>query len=167
MPYVIVKGVKGAAAYEKSEDPIFVLENNLPIDVKYYLDNQLSKPLLRIFEPIMGDKANSLLCAWRGAGARAGAGAAGSSRGRGSRRPHADDRGRDADRGRADEVCGAHADVPGLQDAARQRRSARRPSFPLGRAGDRQAAVLTRPAAQRGLCASTASRARPSTTRGI
>ncbi|KAF8661353.1 hypothetical protein AX16_001448 [Volvariella volvacea WC 439] len=59
--YVIVKGIKGAAAYEKSEDPLFVLENNIPIDTKYYLENQLSKPLLRIFEPILGEKANSLL----------------------------------------------------------------------------------------------------------
>ncbi|KAJ3224837.1 DNA-directed DNA polymerase delta [Clydaea vesicula] len=59
--YVIVKGTKGSAAYEKAEDPIFVLENNLPIDTKYYLENQLSKPLLRIFEPILGDKSSSLL----------------------------------------------------------------------------------------------------------
>ncbi|KAF9508169.1 hypothetical protein BS47DRAFT_1373735 [Hydnum rufescens UP504] len=60
--YVIVKGMKGAAAYEKSEDPLYVLENNVPIDTKYYLENQLSKPLLRIFEPILGEhNANSLL----------------------------------------------------------------------------------------------------------
>ncbi|KAI0255835.1 DNA polymerase family B-domain-containing protein, partial [Lactifluus subvellereus] len=59
--YVIVKGIKGAAAYEKSEDPIYVLENNIPIDTKYYLENQLSKPLMRIFEPILGEKATSLL----------------------------------------------------------------------------------------------------------
>ncbi|KAF9045725.1 hypothetical protein BDZ89DRAFT_1058684 [Hymenopellis radicata] len=59
--YVIIKGIKGAAAYEKSEDPIYVLENNVPIDTRYYLENQLSKPLMRIFEPILGDKANSLL----------------------------------------------------------------------------------------------------------
>lgn len=38
-----------------------MLENNIPIDTKYYLENQLSKPLLRIFEPIMGENnANSL-----------------------------------------------------------------------------------------------------------
>ncbi|KAI0955116.1 DNA-directed DNA polymerase delta [Taiwanofungus camphoratus] len=59
--YVIIKGVKGAAAYEKSEDPIYVLENNIPIDTKYYLENQLSNPLMRIFEPILGEKAASLL----------------------------------------------------------------------------------------------------------
>ncbi|KAK2158176.1 hypothetical protein LSH36_175g04050 [Paralvinella palmiformis] len=43
-------------------DPIYVLENNVPIDTKYYLENQLSKPLLRIFEPILGEKkAESVL----------------------------------------------------------------------------------------------------------
>ena len=50
----------GAAAYEKSEDPIYVLENNIPIDTKYYLENQLSNPLMRIFEPILGERAASL-----------------------------------------------------------------------------------------------------------
>ena len=60
MAYVIIKGGKGVAAYDKSEDPLYVLEKNIPIDTKYYLDNQLSKPLLRIFEPILGEKAGSL-----------------------------------------------------------------------------------------------------------
>ncbi|RDI76401.1 hypothetical protein Vi05172_g13608 [Venturia inaequalis] len=54
--YVIVKGAGGSKNYEKSEDPIYVLEHNLPIDTKYYLDNQLAKPLGRIFEPILGEK---------------------------------------------------------------------------------------------------------------
>jgi len=54
--YVIVKGAGGAKNYERSEDPIFVLENNVPIDTKYYLDNQLAKPLGRIFDPILGEK---------------------------------------------------------------------------------------------------------------
>ena len=44
------------------QDPIYVLENNLTIDTSYYLENQLTKPLLRIFEPILGDsKAKSEL----------------------------------------------------------------------------------------------------------
>ena len=39
-----------------------MLENNIPIDTQYYLENQLSKPLLRIFEPILGEKkAESVL----------------------------------------------------------------------------------------------------------
>lgn len=37
-----------------------MLENSIPIDTKYYLENQLSNPLMRIFEPILGDKASSL-----------------------------------------------------------------------------------------------------------
>lgn len=44
------------------QDPIYVLENNIPIDTQYYLEQQLSKPLLRIFEPILGEsKAESVL----------------------------------------------------------------------------------------------------------
>jgi len=62
--YVIVKGAGGAKNYEKSEDPIFVLENSVPIDTKYYLENQLSKPLSRIFEPIIGDRKAQQLCGY-------------------------------------------------------------------------------------------------------
>ncbi|OXV06557.1 hypothetical protein Egran_05674 [Elaphomyces granulatus] len=54
--YVIVKGTGGSRNYEKSEDPLYVLENNIPIDTKYYLENQLANPLGRIFEPILGEK---------------------------------------------------------------------------------------------------------------
>jgi len=53
VPYVFIEGAKGAPAYEKSEDPVYVLENNLPIDTHYYLTNQLSNPLERIFEAII------------------------------------------------------------------------------------------------------------------
>ena len=60
--YVIVKGSAGTKNYEKSEDPIYVLENNVPIDTKYYLENQLAKPLGRIFEPMLtAAKFQSLL----------------------------------------------------------------------------------------------------------
>lgn len=61
VPYVIITGAKGAANFEKAEDPIYVLENNLPIDCKWYLTNQLSKPLTRIFEPIIPDVEKALL----------------------------------------------------------------------------------------------------------
>jgi DNA polymerase delta subunit 1 len=53
VPYVIIQAAKGAPAYEKSEDPVYVLDNNLSIDTEYYLTNQLSNPLTRIFEPII------------------------------------------------------------------------------------------------------------------
>jgi len=45
----------------KSEDPIYVLDNNIPIDCKWYLSNQLEKPLTRIFEPIIDDVQRQLL----------------------------------------------------------------------------------------------------------
>ncbi|PKS05266.1 hypothetical protein jhhlp_008637 [Lomentospora prolificans] len=60
--YVMIKGAAGSKNFEKSEDPIYVLEHNVPIDTKYYLDNQLAKPLGRIFGPILGEtKARGLL----------------------------------------------------------------------------------------------------------
>merc|ERR1719230_746074 len=55
VPYVITSGSKGMKAYEKSEDPLYVLENNLSIDAQYYIDHQLHQPLMRIFGPIMPD----------------------------------------------------------------------------------------------------------------
>ncbi|KAJ1982249.1 DNA-directed DNA polymerase delta [Dimargaris verticillata] len=61
VPYVIIRKDKKAAAYEKSEDPMYVLEHNIPIDTRYYLDQQLAKPLSRLFEPILGDKVERLL----------------------------------------------------------------------------------------------------------
>ncbi|RWS23209.1 DNA polymerase delta catalytic subunit-like protein, partial [Leptotrombidium deliense] len=60
--YVIIAGPKNTPAYLKSEDPIYVMDHSLPIDTEYYLNNQLLKPLLRLFEPIFGcEKAKSLL----------------------------------------------------------------------------------------------------------
>ena len=49
-------------SFGSHQDPIYVLENSIPIDTKYYLENQLSNPLMRIFEPILGEnKASSIL----------------------------------------------------------------------------------------------------------
>mmetsp|Transcript_600 Transcript_600/g.1850 ORF Transcript_600/g.1850 Transcript_600/m.1850 type:complete len:1054 (-) Transcript_600:39-3200(-) len=63
VPYVIISGAKNMKAYEKSEDPLYALENNLTIDATYYIEHQLQQPLMRIFGPIMGDdkKAQSQL----------------------------------------------------------------------------------------------------------
>lgn len=47
------QAAKGAKAYEKAEDPIYALENNIPIDAQHYLEHHLSQPLMRIFEPVM------------------------------------------------------------------------------------------------------------------
>lgn len=58
--YVIIKGERGAKSYEKSEDPIYVLEHNVPIDVNHYLDHFLKGPLTRVFEAVM-DKPEELV----------------------------------------------------------------------------------------------------------
>jgi len=51
---------KKARAYEKAEDPLYVLEHELPIDTEHYIKTQLEKPLTRLFEPIMGEKVKTL-----------------------------------------------------------------------------------------------------------
>ena len=60
--YVLVKSAKNMRAYEKAEDPLFVLENNLSIDGYHYIEHQLKQPLMRIFENILPN-AESLLFA--------------------------------------------------------------------------------------------------------
>jgi DNA polymerase delta subunit 1 len=60
--YVFVKSSKGMKAYDKAEDPLYVLENNLSIDGYHYIEHQLKQPLMRIFENILPN-AESLLFA--------------------------------------------------------------------------------------------------------
>ena len=54
IPYVIVGGTKGARAFEKVEDPVYAMEHDIPLDVDYYINNQLKKPMRRIFGPVLG-----------------------------------------------------------------------------------------------------------------
>jgi len=49
----MVKALKGSKGFEKSEDPLYVLQNNIPIDYQFYLDHQIKLPLVRLFEPIL------------------------------------------------------------------------------------------------------------------
>ncbi len=48
----MIQAGKGARGYKKSEDPIYALENGLALDMGYYLEHQLKKPLIRIFKRI-------------------------------------------------------------------------------------------------------------------
>merc|ERR1712176_1666346 len=61
VPYVMLSAAKNVPAYERSEDPLYVLENNLSIDAQHYIDHQLHQPLMRIFGPIMPDAESKLL----------------------------------------------------------------------------------------------------------
>ena len=60
IPYVMIKAASGAKAWEKAEDPVYVLDNNLPLDTEWYLEHQLSEPIKRLFEPIV-ENTDSLL----------------------------------------------------------------------------------------------------------
>ena len=48
--FVIVKGMRLLS--ERSEDPDYVKKNKIPIDSKYYVENQILPPLERVFEVI-------------------------------------------------------------------------------------------------------------------
>ena len=52
--YVIIEGAKNAKKGDKSEDPLYALENNLPIDSNHYI-KRLRDPLDRIFEMVDKD----------------------------------------------------------------------------------------------------------------
>ncbi|KAK2954122.1 putative DNA polymerase delta catalytic subunit [Blattamonas nauphoetae] len=54
--YVIVEGPKDVKIYEKSKDPQFVMDHGLSIDTNHYLNQQLAKPLERLFKPILSDE---------------------------------------------------------------------------------------------------------------
>lgn len=51
--YVIVAGAKGTKTYQNSEDPRYVIDNDIPLDYKYYIENQLKKPVLRLLEHVV------------------------------------------------------------------------------------------------------------------
>jgi len=54
--FVVICGTKGAKSSECAEDPAYVLRNRVQIDYNYYVYNQLMKPLLRIFTPILAPR---------------------------------------------------------------------------------------------------------------
>ncbi|KXS19990.1 hypothetical protein M427DRAFT_399532 [Gonapodya prolifera JEL478] len=51
--YVFVQAAVGAKGHEKSEDPIFAVQNGVSLDYQYYLRHQLENQLKRIFELII------------------------------------------------------------------------------------------------------------------
>ena len=52
IPYVITKGVKNMKLYQRSEDPVMVMDKDMPLDLEYYIENQLQGPIDRIFEAV-------------------------------------------------------------------------------------------------------------------
>lgn len=60
VPYVIVRSTADTRLYQKSEDPLVALQNDLPLDYGYYIENQLRKPLTRLLTPVLGKDPASL-----------------------------------------------------------------------------------------------------------
>jgi DNA polymerase delta subunit 1 len=46
-------GNKKAKAFEKSEDPKYARENNVPLDYQYYLENKFMNPVCDLLEPLI------------------------------------------------------------------------------------------------------------------
>jgi len=56
VPYILVKTEDTKAkAFEKSEDPKYVSENNVPIDYEYYFMNKFINPVCDLLEPLFED----------------------------------------------------------------------------------------------------------------
>lgn len=50
--YVVTAGLKGDKVCVKTEDPVYAIEHDIPLDITYYVDQQLTKPLIRLFKPL-------------------------------------------------------------------------------------------------------------------
>ena len=56
VPYILVKTEDPKAkAFEKSEDPKYVADNNVPIDYEYYFMNKFINPVCDLLEPLFDD----------------------------------------------------------------------------------------------------------------
>jgi DNA polymerase delta subunit 1 len=56
VPYLLVDtGDHKAKAFEKSEDPKYVEENNVPVDYKYYFINKFLNPVCDLLDPLFED----------------------------------------------------------------------------------------------------------------
>lgn len=53
VPYVIVTVPSGAKLCDRAEDPIYVLEKRLPLDLLYYADSQVAKPIAELLRVVL------------------------------------------------------------------------------------------------------------------
>lgn len=56
VPYVIVEGLKNDKMSERAEDPLYVIENNIRVDWRYYLNNQLENPVMAVCGVVCGNE---------------------------------------------------------------------------------------------------------------
>lgn len=62
MYVMVAQGERGLVA-EKAEDPLYVLQNDIPYDVEYYVENQIKEPVTRLLTPVIGEKRVAALFA--------------------------------------------------------------------------------------------------------
>jgi len=61
VPYLLTKtDDPKARAFEKSEDPKYVEENNIPVDYHYYFVNKFLNPVCDLLEPLFEDTKNEI-----------------------------------------------------------------------------------------------------------
>tara|TARA_B110000977_G_scaffold28977_1_gene37460 strand:+ start:593 stop:3364 length:2772 start_codon:yes stop_codon:yes gene_type:complete len=61
VPYLLVKTDNPKArAFEKSEDPAFVEEHNIPVDYHHYFTNKFLNPICDLLEPLVKDPRNEI-----------------------------------------------------------------------------------------------------------
>jgi DNA polymerase delta subunit 1 len=57
IPFVLVKtDKKEKAAYQKAEDPSWVVDHGLELDYEYYFKNHMKKPVSDLLEPLIDQK---------------------------------------------------------------------------------------------------------------
>lgn len=61
VPYIIVTGPAKAKVSECAEDPMYVLENNIPIDYDWYLQGEFREAVETISVPILGKRKSDAL----------------------------------------------------------------------------------------------------------
>ena len=62
VPFVYVDiGDPKALSWKKVEDPVYVVENSIPIDTLYYLEHQVKSPLETIFNILLGPEKCKML----------------------------------------------------------------------------------------------------------
>ena len=61
VPFLIVQGPKNARMFEKAEDPVWVKEKGLRLDLNYYFENQLKNPVSDLLEPLVGANADRVI----------------------------------------------------------------------------------------------------------
>lgn len=61
VPFLIVQGPKNARMFEKAEDPVWVKEKGLRLDLNYYFENQLKNPVSDLLEPLVGADADKVI----------------------------------------------------------------------------------------------------------